>query len=186
MCDGSQRQSRFVGCTFSFAHRGVFCGGALPGCGGGVDQKGGRGGGGVVPFCGYNWKCLAHCVRGGGTTYDAKRSHRRVDDDEPTGGRLQPVLMRHTPRLSVKTCGGGGRSWGGGVQPGVGGGGSRWGSGGGSCRGSGGGPAGGRGGGSGRGSGGRPARGERGGGLGLALGLGSPSWWNQSWFYNPF
>ena len=21
--------------------------------------------------------------------------------------------------------------------------------------------------------------------LGLALGLGSPSWWNQSWFYNP-
>ena len=23
-------------------------------------------------------------------------------------------------------------------------------------------------------------------GLGLELGLGSPSWWNQSWFYNPF
>ena len=22
--------------------------------------------------------------------------------------------------------------------------------------------------------------------LGLELGLGSPSWWNQSWFYNPF
>ena len=22
--------------------------------------------------------------------------------------------------------------------------------------------------------------------LGLGLGLGSPSWWNQSWFYNPF
>ena len=21
---------------------------------------------------------------------------------------------------------------------------------------------------------------------GLGLGLGSPSWWNQSWFYNPF
>ena len=24
------------------------------------------------------------------------------------------------------------------------------------------------------------------GGGGLGLGLGSPSWWNQSWFYNPF
>ena len=23
-------------------------------------------------------------------------------------------------------------------------------------------------------------------GLELGLGLGSPSWWNQSWFYNPF
>ena len=34
------------------------------------------------------------------------------------GGRLQPVLMRHPPQLSVKTCGGGG------VQPGVGGGGA--------------------------------------------------------------
>ena len=22
--------------------------------------------------------------------------------------------------------------------------------------------------------------------LGPRLGLGSPSWWNQSWFYNPF
>ena len=22
--------------------------------------------------------------------------------------------------------------------------------------------------------------------LRLGLGLGSPSWWNQSWFYNPF
>ena len=22
--------------------------------------------------------------------------------------------------------------------------------------------------------------------VGLELGLGSPSWWNQSWFYNPF
>ena len=22
--------------------------------------------------------------------------------------------------------------------------------------------------------------------LGFGLGLGSPSWWNQSWFYNPF
>ena len=43
-----------------------------------------------------------------------------------TGGRLQPVLMRPTPQLSVKTRGGGGGggggSWGG-VQPGVGGGG---------------------------------------------------------------
>ena len=57
-----------------------------------------------------------------------------------TGGRLQPVLMRHTPQLSVKTRGGGGG----------GGGGSGRGSGGG-----GGGQAGGRGGGSGRGSGGR-------------------------------
>ena len=27
---------------------------------------------------------------------------------ESTGGRLQPVLMRHTPQLSVKTRGGGG------------------------------------------------------------------------------
>ena len=47
---------------------------------------------------------------------------------------------------------------GGGVKPGVGGG---------SCRGSG---------------GGLPGV----GGGGLGLGLGSPSWWNQSWFYNPF
>ena len=34
----------------------------------------------------------------------------------PTGGRLQPVLMRPTPQLSFKTRGGGG-----GVQPGIGG-----------------------------------------------------------------
>ena len=69
------------------------------------------------------------------------------------GGRLQPVLMRHTPQLSVKTRGGGG---GGGPAGGRGGGG-------------GGGvgvPDGGRGG-SGRGSGGRPARGEGGGELRL-------------------
>ena len=59
------------------------------------------------------------------------------------GGRLQPVLMRHTPQLSVKTQGGGGRGGqlGGDVQPGVGGGGV-W-------------P---------RVRGGRPARGEGGGG----------------------
>ena len=106
------------------------------------------------------------------------------------GGRLQPVLMRHPPQLSVKTWRGGG------VQPGVGGGSSR-GSGGvrpgvGGCL------AGGQGG---------VQPGVRGGGgfglwlrlglglalglgltpgLGLGLGLGSPSWWNQSWFYNPF
>ena len=84
---------------------------------------------------------------------------------EGTGGQLQPVLMRHTPQLSIKTRGGG-------VWPGVGGGGGGSGreSGGGSGRESGGGPAGGRGGsyqgsgggvlpgvggGSGRGSGGR-------------------------------
>ena len=63
-----------------------------------------------------------------------------------------------SPQLSVKTRGGGGQlgSGGGMFLPGVGGG-------------------------SGRGVRGRPARGEGGG-----LGLGSPSWWNQSWFYNPF
>ena len=58
-----------------------------------------------------------------------------------TGGRLQPVLMRHPPQLSVKTCGGGlVGSWGGG---GVGwrmwGGGSAGGCGGGFARGGGGG-----------------------------------------------
>ena len=72
-------------------------------------------------------------------------------DDWPTGGRLQPVLMRPTPQLSFKLGGGGG------VQPEVGGGV----------------PPGGRGGGvfvpgvvggSGRGSWGCPARGEGGGG----------------------
>ena len=79
-----------------------------------------------------------------------------------TGGRLQPVLMRHTPQLSVKTRGGGGAELGGGVRPGVrggsgresgggvrlgvGGGGPTRGLGGGSCRGSGGGLAGGQGG----------------------------------------
>ena len=56
---------------------------------------------------------------------------------EGTGGRLQPVLMRHTPQLSVKTRGGGGgRSWGGGSSRGLGGG--LPGVGGGSSRGSGG------------------------------------------------
>ena len=60
------------------------------------------------------------------------------------GGRLQPVLMRHTPLLSVKTRGGG-ESWGGG---GGGGGGPAGGRGGGVLPGVwGGGPAGGRGGG---------------------------------------
>ena len=76
--------------------------------------------------------------------------------------------------------GGGGQSWRG-VRPGVGGG-VRLGVGGGSYQGSGGvlpGVGGGvwpvvRG----------ASDGVRGGGLGL--GLGSPSWWNQSWFYNPF
>ena len=73
-----------------------------------------------------------------------------------TGGRVQPVLMRHTPQLSVKTRGGGGGGGGGRVWGGSGrgsggsgresGGGSGWGSGGGSYQGSGGGPAGGRGG----------------------------------------
>ena len=29
-------------------------------------------------------------------------------NDSPPGGRLQLVLMRHPPQLSVKTCGGGG------------------------------------------------------------------------------
>ena len=82
--------------------------------------------------------------------------------DDP-GGRLSPVLMPPTPQLSFKTWGGGG------------GGGGSWG--GGSSRGSGGGVPG-------RRSGGRPARGEGGGGV--RLGLRSPSWWNQSWFYNPF
>ena len=83
--------------------------------------------------------------------------------------------------------GGGGRVGGGpaGGRGGPAGGGSGWGSGGGptgglggSCRGSGGGLAGGQGG---------VGWGEGGGlGLGLGLRLGSPSWWNQSWFYNPF
>ena len=40
----------------------------------------------------------------------------------PTGGRLQPVLMRHTPQLSVKTWGGGGAVGGGGPAGGRGGG----------------------------------------------------------------
>ena len=58
----------------------------------------------------------------------------------PTGGRLQLVLMRHTPQLSVKTRGGGGGGGGGGAELGGGpaggrggsgrGGGSGWGSGG--------------------------------------------------------
>ena len=64
----------------------------------------------------------------------------------PTGGRLQPVLMRHTPQLSVKTRGGGGggAELGGGGSGRESGGGSGWGLGGGSYQGSGGGgPAGG-------------------------------------------
>ena len=73
-----------------------------------------------------------------------------------TGGRLQLVLMRHPPQLSVKTWGGGG------VQPGVGGGGCAAGGRGGGV------PAGGQGGGLAGGQGGRPARGEGGGG-GLGL-----------------
>ena len=76
-----------------------------------------------------------------------------------TGGRLQLVLMRHTPQLSVKTRGGGGGGGGGqstgGVRPGggvrLGVGGGPTGGLGGSCRGSGGGSWGGFG----RGSGGR-------------------------------
>ena len=68
--------------------------------------------------------------------------------DEPTGGQLQPVLMRPTPQLSFKTWGGGAVGGGGGpaggrVQPGVGRG--VWPGVGGSGRGSGGGLAGGRG-----------------------------------------
>ena len=74
------------------------------------------------------------------------------------GGGLQPVLMRPNPQLSFKT-------WGGGA-----------------------GPAGGPGGGvflpgSGGGVSGASSHGQGGGGLGL--GSRSPSWWNQSWFYNP-
>ena len=94
--------------------------------------------------------------------------------DVPTGGRLQPVLMRPTPQLSFKPRGGGG-AVGGGVQVGVGGGGVLPGGPGGGVflLGVGGGLAGGHGG---------VQPGMRGGGLGL----GSPSWWNQSWFYNPF
>ena len=79
-----------------------------------------------------------------------------------------------TPPAICQNSGGGG-----------GGGGGSWG--GGPAGGRGGVPAGGGGGGCsyrGSGGGGRPARGEGGGGLGL--GLGSPSWGNQSWFYNPF
>ena len=83
------------------------------------------------------------------------------------GGLLQPVLMRHTPQLSVKTRGGGGGGGGGGRV------------GGGSSRGSGGGPAGGRGGvrlgvggGSYRGSGGGPAGGRGGGPAGGQGGVG--------------
>ena len=74
-----------------------------------------------------------------------------------TGGRLQPVLMRHTPQLSVKTRGGGGGSGGRG--------GSSRGSGGGSCWGSGGGVPAGVGGGSGQGSGGGVQPGVKGGGV---------------------
>ena len=69
-----------------------------------------------------------------------------------TGGRLQPVLMRHTPQLSVKTRGGGGGAE---LE-------------GGPAGGRGGGPAGGRGGGPTRGLGGS-CRGS-GGGSGRWLG----------------
>ena len=65
-------------------------------------------------------------------------NHQGMPLGHAHGGRLQPVLMRHTPQLSVKTRGGGG---GGGE-----GGGQSWG-GGGPAGGRGGGPAGGRGGG---------------------------------------
>ena len=37
-----------------------------------------------------------------------RRDTLGLTKDQPTGGRLQPVLMRHTPKLSVKTRGGGG------------------------------------------------------------------------------
>ena len=97
---------------------------------------------------------------------------------ETRGGRLQPVLMRPTPNyLSKPGEGGEGQLGGEGVPPGGGGEGLAGGPGGG------GGVAGGRGGGLAGGHGGiQPGvRGE-----GLGLGLGSPSWWNQSWFYNPF
>ena len=92
------------------------------------------------------------------------------------GGRLPTVLMRPPPQLSVKTRGGGGGSWGSGGVPAGGRGG------GGSCRGSGGGCSY-RGSGGGRLAGGQGASSQ---GWGGGLGLGSPSWWNQSWFYNPF
>ena len=99
----------------------------------------------------------------------------------------------HPPTIFQNSPGGGGGGGGGGAQLG----GSSRGSGGGvppggrgggcSCRGSGGGcSCRGAGGGSGRGSWGCPATGEGGGGGWLGLGLRSPSWWNQSWFYNPF
>ena len=42
------------------------------------------------------------------------------------GGRLQPVLMRHPPQLSIKTCGGLVGSWGGESAGGCGGGGVGW------------------------------------------------------------
>ena len=114
---------------------------------------------------------------GGGVKVRSLEKEGRGGARGGTGGQLQPVLMRPTPQLSFKTWGGGGGQLGGGpaggrggVWPGVGGGSGR-GSGGGSSRGSGG-----------------VQPGVRGGGLGLGfrLGLGSPSWWNQSWFYNPF
>ena len=43
--------------------------------------------------------------------HPTKTGRRRLCDAAP-GGRLQPVLMRHPPQLSVKTRGGGGgRGW---------------------------------------------------------------------------
>ena len=100
----------------------------------------------------------AHCM---GHSRRERRSTTR--EARGGGGATTNGLDATTPPTICQNSGGG--HFFGGVQPGVGGGGV---------------PAGGRGG-SGRGSGGRPARGEGGG-----LGLGSPSWWNQSWFYNPF
>ena len=84
--------------------------------------------------------------------------------------------MRPTPQLSFKTWGGG--AVGGGVPAGGGGGGVPTGG-----RGGGGVPAGGRGG---IGPGVRVASSQGWRGGGVRVRLRSPSWWNQSWFYNPF
>ena len=58
--------------------------------------------------------------------WDVCETVRKERADNP-GGRLQLVLMRHPPQLSVKTCGGGGGGsvggWGGYWQLGRGGGG---------------------------------------------------------------
>ena len=90
------------------------------------------------------------------------------------GGATTTVPDATHPPTIFQNFGGG--AVGGGVQLGVGAGGGVV-----PAGGQGGGvPTGGQGG-SGRGSGGRPAKGEGGG-----VRLRSPSWWNQSWFYNPF